>query len=308
MAKKGTKIALTYFITIFISILIIAAAGMIFMKKMLAPSQSAADIEVTSSSDEGYEPTMLDNQTTLFILDAGGDKLSSTVFVLTRLLPSEKSLLIVPLQSDTYANVNGTENTLFGFYEDGGCASLKRAIETDLDTAIDRYMKFDYTNFEKFAAQFAAVNYDIPYALIYEDPATGETTVIRQGGQIMDPTTMLKVFTFPEFKPGETARNAAVGSIVTDFINASVSTRLRTGADAIAQSAIENNTETDISIYDYEFKKEAIQYILDNTDRPAELIIPSGNYDETGKYVLEDAFVTSLKSRFNSGMYTDTNG
>lgn len=306
MAKKGTKIALTYFITIIVSILLIGGVAIFLFSRATHQGPSVADIEVTSSTespDDEYVPSMLDNQTTLFILDAE-DRMSGSVFVLTRMLPSQAKVIIVPLQSDTVVTLNGEEKTLYDHYLTGGVSYARRAVETLCDVSVDKYMKFDKFTFENFAAHFATINYNVPYNLIYENEATGETTVLREGGQAMDPTSMRKIFTFPEFSNGETSRNSVVGTIVTEFLNASKDTRFATGMDPIVETVLQSGVDTDITIYDYEFKKDAMQYTIENCGQLAELVMPTGEYDENGAYRLDPNFIKALKSWFAVDMYS----
>ncbi|MGN0695158.1 MAG: LCP family protein [Oscillospiraceae bacterium] len=303
MTKKSTKIALTYIITIIVTVAVILTVGLIVIKTTNR-SGSVSDIQVTSSTEpEVYTPGVLDNQTTLFILDAE-DRMTASAFVLTRLLPSEKRLVIVPLQSDMYATVNGVEGTIYDFYRSEGIQGAKRAVENVCGLTVEKYMIFDKSSFETMAAHFETVNHVFSDTLIYENEKTGEVTVIREGNCSLDPTTMRKAFTYPEYKNGETERAAVIGEIVTDFINSS-NERIRTSMDQIFNAIINSGAETDITVYDYDFKKEAMQYMADNSSECAELVLPSGVYDAEGRYVLDAAFVDSLRSWFSLDIYGD---
>lgn len=303
MAKKSTKIALTYVITIVVTVVIILVVGLIAIKKTNR-SGSINDIEVTSSTEpEVYTPGVLDNQTTLFVLDAE-DRMSATAFVLTRLLPAEKRLVIVPLQSDMYAVVNGVEGTIYDFYRSDGIQGAKRAVENVCGLTAEKYMIFDKSSFETMAAHFETVNHIFSDTLIYENEKTGEVTVIREGNCSLDPTTMRKAFTYPDYRNGETERAALIGEIVTDFVNAS-GERLRTSMDQVFSGILNSGAETDITVYDYDFKKEALQYMADNSSECAELVLPSGVYDAEGRYVLDASFVDSLRSWFSLDIYGD---
>lgn len=305
VAKKSTKIALTYIITIVVTVVVILTVGLIMIKTMNR-SGSVSDIEVTSSTEpEVYTPGVLDNQTTLFVLDSE-DRLTASAFVLTRLLPSEKKLVIVPLQSDMYATVNGVEGTIYDFYCSDGIQGAKRAVENACGLTVEKYMIFGKSSFETMAAHFETVNHVFSDTLIYENEKTGEVTVIREGNCTLDPTTMRKAFTYPNYKNGETERAAVVGEVVTDLINAS-GDRLRTSMDQIFNGILNSGAETDITVYDYDFKKDALQYMTDNSSECAELVLPSGVYDTEGRYVLDTPFVNSLRSWFSLDIYGDYN-
>lgn len=303
MSKKGAKIALTYFITIIASLVIIGGAAFIVLSKVMAEDDPGiAAVEVTTTADSGvYAPTELENRTALFILDAG-NKRTSTCFVLARLLPTETKVVIVPLQSDTLCSVNGTEDTLYELYRAGGGQYAKRAVEAACGLSVDKYLKFDKTSFELFATLMGTVNYEAPYSLICEDPDTNEVTVIREGSAALDGVTMRKLFTFPSFKSGETGRAATVGSVVVDVLNSAQETRLSTGMDQIVETVLKSSVETDIADIDYKTSKKAMQYIVDNSYKGAELVLPSGKYNSDEEYVLDDEFITSLKTWFGVDM------
>lgn len=297
MAKKRTKLAITYFVTILVTAVIILIAGFIMIKTVNS-RESVNDIIVTTVTDSGkYEPSVLDNQTTLFIIDTD-DRMSATVFILTRLLPSEKRFVIVPIQSDLYVNVGGEQTTLYDIYRRDDVQGAKRAIESACGIPVEKYLKYNGSAFEKMASHFENVNYVFPYSLICEDQKTKETTVIRSGNQQLSPSDLRKVFTFPDFKNGESERAAVIGSIFNDLINTS-HTRYQTGLDVTAEGIIGSAVDTDITEYDFDFKKDALNYMIEGTSAGcAELVLPSGTYNSESEYVFDEDFIVALKKWF----------
>lgn len=292
---------LTYVTTIVVTVIVILAAGLIMMKTM-SSRESVMDLEVTSAEPEEYAPSVLDNQTTLLIFDTE-DRVDATVFLLTRMLPSERKLIIVPLQSDMYASAGGTEGTLYDIYRSQGVQGAKRAVESVCGLAVEKYMTFNKEGFEKMAAHFETVSYVFPYSLIYENEATGEVTVIREGNQALDSASLRKAFTYPNYRSGETERSVVIGTIAADIINYS-NARFRSNLDQIVSGVLGCCTETDISEYDYDFKKEAMMYMTEKESGCAETVLPSGQYDEYGRYVLDPDFIISLKTWFCLDTYS----
>ena len=119
MSKRTAKIAATYFITIFVALLVIGGTGFFLLRPYLTDSGVNDDLSgiksdgsqtVTTASEE-YAPSYADSKTVLAIYDA--EKRSSAVcFVLARFVPAESKLVIVPLQSDIKAEADGKVNTL----------------------------------------------------------------------------------------------------------------------------------------------------------------------------------------------------
>ena len=80
---------------------------------------------------------------------------------------------------------------------------------------------------------------------------------------------------------------------------------LRDGLDSVFTSVINSDLETDITKYDYDEAKPAIEYVLDATSTPAQVVIPSGVYDDSKMYVLDDSFVQALPRWFSMDMGDD---
>ena len=306
LAKRSTKIALTYFVTIICALLIIGGGSYLLLNHYLNPAEDdISAVEVTTAvqgENDGYVPSALDNQTTLFILDAE-DRSTATCFVLVRLLPEKCSAVVVALQSDTAASLNGISGTLYDIYRSSGASAAAHATEGILDVNVDKYVMFRKDSFEKFAALMGSITYDIPYNLIWENTETGENTIIRQGIKELDAVTMRKVLTYPNYKSGESSRISIVGTVATDLINSAQHTRVPNGMDQIFEMFAESGVETDISDFDYRNKKEAIIYIAENSEKCAELLLPTGNYSEDGKFIPDAEFISTVKAEFGSDMY-----
>ena len=192
-----------------------------------------------------------------------------------RFVPAENKLVIVPLQSDIKAEADGKVNTIYEFYRLGGASDAKKAITAATGIEIDRYMKFSKDSFTLFSNFMGNVDYEVPYNLVYENETTGESTIIKSGRQTLDSGTLRKVLTFPNFKGGEEYRAKVVGTITVDLINSGASGMLRDGLDSVFTSVINSDLETDITKYDYDEAKPAIEYVLDATSTPAQVGIPA---------------------------------
>lgn len=302
MSKRSAKIAATYFITIIMSLLLIGGGGYLFITKYLSdePETDGMDdivLQDSSVNNEEYVPVFGDGRTVLFIYEAEKSQ-TSTSFLLARFAPADNKAVLVPLQTDIACELDGNANTLYEFYRTGGTYEAKRAVEKFTGLTVDRYLKFSKDSFTLFSNFMGNVEYDIPYNLIFENSSTGESTVVKSGNQILDSNTLRKVMCYPNYNGGEEYRAKVVGNLAAELLNSGCRGILRDGLDAVFTDIINSDIETDITRYDYEEDKSAINYVLENTSAPAQLVIPSGAYNENGCYLLDEAFVDSLPRWF----------
>lgn len=296
MSKKSAKIAVTYVVTILVTLLVVGAFGMYMLKLISSketkdPSQNVV-IDQMVSSDE-YKPSVSDNRTVLLILDTEKRE-SASCFLIARFLAVEKQLVFMPLPSNTKAAVDGSSDSLYNFYRNGGTASAVKAVENCTGVKIDKFIKFNKDSFTNIIDIFGGVDYDIPYNLIYDNPTTGEETIIREGETYLDSSTMRKVLTYPNYNSGEEYRAKCLGIIITDMINTNVDANFASHLDDYFSSVINSTIETDITSYDYDEISNAMKYVIRNYDRLATFVLTSGTSDENGLYELDANFVKSI--------------
>lgn len=302
MSKRSAKIAATYFLTIIISLVLIGGGGYLVINKYLnkAPDKNSMDgivIDDGASQSAEYSPVFGDGRTILFIYEAEKSQ-TSTSFLLARFAPADNKAVLVPLQTDIACELDGTANTLYEFYRMGGTSSAKRAVEKFTGLEVDRYLKFTKDSFNTFSDFMGNVEYNIPDNLIFQNPSTGESTVIKSGNQILDSNTLRKVMCYPNYSGGEEYRAKVVGNLAAELLNSGSRGILRDSLDSVFTDIINSDIETDITRYDYDEDKPAIEYVLANTSEPAQLVIPSGSYNENGCYQLDDTFVDALPRWF----------
>lgn len=296
MAKKGTKIALTYFITIIVTLVVIGGVGALLLKYILDPPEKEklpdADTEQLLFGNE-YTPSFENNKTSLFIFDSE-KRMSGCCFMVVRMAATERKLMFMPLPADTYANVNGEENSLYEFYRTGGTAAAVKAAEAATGVKMDYYLKLDNDSFTVLVDIFGGVDYNVPYNLIYSNPDTGEETVFREGESYLDSNSLRKLITYPLFNSGEEYRAKIMGVTVTDLVNRNIQSGFSTHIDDYFSTIINSSVETNFTAYDYQEQSEAMKYIADSSDKVAQLVTVIGAYDDNSHFVLDENFVKSL--------------
>ena len=142
MASKGAKIALTYVITIVLTLVIIGGLGLWLLDEIMAPKEEKKpeiQIEQMMTADD-YVPVFEDSKTTLIIFDSE-KRMSGCCFMLARMIAEERYITLMPIPSDTYAKVGSTEDSIYEFYRLGGIKDAVEAVEAATGVKTDYYLK-----------------------------------------------------------------------------------------------------------------------------------------------------------------------
>ena len=295
MAKKSSKIALTYFITIIVTFIVIGGLGYLLLQYLQNPhSDNAEDVTVSPIEEQQvYAPTEANNVSTLFIFDSE-KRLSGTCFMLVRTAATERKLVLMPLPADTAATLDGTENSLYEFYRLGGAQKAVSAAENCTGTKIDYYMKLNNDSFSTLVSIFGSIGVNIPYNLIYTNPDTGEETIYREGSVYADSNTLRKILTYPLYTAGEEYRAKILGVTASDLINKNVTSTFPSHIDDYFSVVINSPVETNFTAYDYEEHSEALKYISDSGERIARLVTVTGAYNDNNFFELDANFVRAI--------------
>lgn len=290
--------------TITVSLVLVGGLGYFILESYMNNDSGSSLAKISAEEgtsaallNEDYAPTEEDCRTVLFVYEEDKQQ-TDTCIVLSRFIPTENKAVIVPLQSDICTTVGGKQNTLYEFYRLGGITELKKAVEAASGISIDKYMKFNTESFTLFSNYMGNITYDVPYNLIYENEQTGESIIIKEGQQILDAVNLRNMLTFPNYKGGEEYRAKVVGQITVDLVNSGSQGILQNSLDSVFNSIINSDIDTDITKYDYEDSRNAISYVLKNTSTPAQVVLPSGAYNENNCYELDDNFVKALPRWF----------
>lgn len=299
MASKGTKIALTYVITILVTLVIIGGIGLLLLKEIMAPKEDDTpdfQLEQMVTIDD-YVPSPENNKTTLIIFDSE-KRMSGCTFMLVRMLADERYITIMPLPSDTYAKVGSTEDSIYEFYRLGGTAEAVDAVEAATGVEIDYYLKLNNESFGVAVDIFGGVDFNVPYNLEYSNSDTGEETIFREGETYLDSRDMRKIITYPLYSSGEEYRAKMVGVAVSELFNRNVSAGFSNYVDDYFSTIVNSTVETNFTAYDYEVQADAIKYVSETDENVCKLLTVTGAYNENSLFVLDENFLKSLTERF----------
>ena len=293
MSKRKTSLVKVYLVTVFITLVLVGGTAIFVYTQFLSDKPKASS--ETSSVQSGimpFVPEVEQNQTVLYILDCG-DTETDDIFLLTRFLPVEQKLILVPISGNTFSQINTKKSTVYDFYRTGGSLSAVEAVENATNIDIEKYMKFNKDSFNTLVDIFGGVNFTVPYDLIYDNTKTNESVVLRSGRQSLDGIRLRWLLTFPEYKEGEEYRNKMTGSAISSMINQSLGERLDGTLDLSFNSII-NSVDTNITAYDFNFRKDAISYLIEAGNTPAQFKTPVGKLNEEKQLVLDTKFKEDL--------------
>ncbi len=298
MASRGVKIALTYLITIVLTLLIIGGIGILVLREVMKPKeQKGPDIQLEEMvTIDDYIPVPANNKTTLIIYDSER-RMSGCCFMLVRMLAEERHITVMPIPADMYADVDGTEDSLYEFYRLGGTADAVKAVEASTGVKIDYYLKLNDESFVTMVDIFGGVDFHVPYNLEYSNPDTGEETIFREGDTYLDSRDLRKIITYPLYNSGEEYRAKMLGVAVDDLINRNVTPGFSNYIDDYFSTIINSQVETNFTAYDYEEHGMAIKYISESDEKICQLLTVTGAYNENSLFVLDENFIKSLTER-----------
>lgn len=292
MSKKAAKITATYFITFLSAFLVIGGVGLIIMNRY-SQSQAERMSQTSAAAQENYIPGETDSMTVFGMYD-GAQRPSGVCFFLFRFSGPQNRLHVVPLHSDMAVG----SSTLYDTYREGTVATARDALQSELGIPIEKYMMITGTGFDVFSDNCGNITYEVPYNLVYSSSDPDDNTIIRAGSQILDTKSLRKVLIYPEYKGGEEERIQTMGSLTVELINNGCRASFRSNLRDVYDQLTNAGSATDISIYDFDDVKPAVDYVLDRSTSPAQILLPSGVYDEGGRYVLDRSFVDALPRWF----------
>ena len=305
MASKGTKIALTYVITIVVTLLVICGIGIMLLNEIMSPKEETQPdfgLEQMATVDD-YVPVAENNKTTLIIYDSE-KRMSGCSFMLVRMIADERHITIMPIPADTYAKVGSTEDSIYEFYRLGGTGDAVEAVKAATGIDIDYYLKLNDESFSTIVDIFGGVDFHIPYNLEYSNPDTGEETIFREGDTYLDSRDLRKIITYPLYNSGEEYRAKMLGVAVNDLLNRNIAPGFSNYMDDYFSTVVNSTVETNFTAYDYEEQADAMKYVSESDENVCQLLTVTGSYNENSLFVLDENFLKSLPERFK--LYNET--
>ena len=293
--RSQAPIALVYFLTMIVFIVIFGAIAIGIMNKMvLEPEERSSTVSVESSN-----PTDENNQTYFYMVK--NDKNSLDAAMLARIMPADGKIMLVPLSPYTTVTTDGTNQTMDQVFKSGGAAETSNAVSGALDIDIDRYMSMGESCFENLCDNFGSITYEVLENMYYVDNDSDDVINYSKGDKISLQGYQIRQFMiYPKYKSGFSQNVLTAGDMIKSLINSGFKLQTtRDNLDSIYSKLLEESADKNFNANDFEETKNSYYYIMDNFDNPADMLTPTGVWLNNGyRFIVDDAFKAQLKTVF----------
>ena len=295
--KKTLRIALFYFLTIFVFIIMLGFGAYFVMEKIFLPDESFASNK--NSSKIEYVPTTEDATTILFV---GADDKKLNVLMLMQVEPVHSEIICIPIPVETVAKVNTKQATLKSFYEKDGIESLRSAVMNTFGIPAERYMVVNKEAFGELVESLGGLCYDLPSDLFYYNRQTGEMTNFKAEDKNVRfcGEDLKKIMTYPLYPNGQEYNANITGGIIRALINNSAKSKdvLQAHFDEIYYG-FATLTENNITDVDYDILRKAFLHIINTNDTPTDYFVPDGKRLPNGSFSVDSDFKAKLLHLFH---------
>ena len=272
--------------------MILGSIALIFMKNLVLEPQKSSSVSISDNT-----PTDKNNQTFFYMVK--DDKNNLETAMLTRFLPADGKLMLVPLSPYTMITLNGSNQTMAQIFKSGGAPDTTNALGETLGISIDRYMSMGEECFENVCDNIGSITYEVLEDMYYIDKHSDDITNYTKGDKISLQGSEMRLFiTYPKYKNGY-SQNVTVAREFVRSLNSFKLQTTRDNLESIYSNLLRESAEKNFSTGDFEETKEYYYYVIDNFDNPAYMLTPTGTWSDKGyQFTIDDAFKTQLKSAF----------
>ena len=293
--RKQFPVAIAYFLTLIIGLLIFGALGYYVVDKFVA------DDEGDKVKVEGLDiPTAEDRYTMLYVQVDDFNELNHALLV--RVLPDQSEIRIVPISKKLLASEYEDDplSALESIYINKGVNGVENAIENTMGVNVDHYMTVTNGAFDNVVDYIGGVTIAPDEDIFYTDPQTGEQIYGKKGVMMTLDNTYTRLYiNYPNFSDGAKENVEAMHDIMPRFIN-----EMFLQADNLSNNmdtffnVIYNSSDTDITKNEYLKSKKGINYIISYGEVPCSSLNPTGEW-LNGELFVDEDFPEKLKDFFD---------
>lgn len=292
--KSQAPIALVYFSTLVVFILIFGAIAIGLMNEMILEPEERS---MPTVSVDDSTPTEENNQTFLYFVKNNKNNLDAAM--VARFMPADGKIMLVPLSPYTIASADGQGQTLDQVFKASGASETAKAVSEVLGITIDRYMSMGEQCFENLCDNIGSITYEVFENMYYIDDDSDDIVNYSKGEKIALQGYQIRLFmTYPKYKNGYSQNVSVAGEMMKNLINSGFKLQTtRDNLDSIYSNLLKESAEKNFTENDFKKTEDFYYYIMDNYDNPAEMLTPTGTWSDNGyRFMVDGAFKAQIKA------------
>lgn len=236
---RAFVISFVAFILVFgtVSILVFMKSLDFNLDNLIRQPQDSTEQSTDTTQAPTFAATPV-NATTLFVCYGDDDVILQLSLVCTN--AEENRIMVATLDPFTSVTVNGTGNTLQGWFQTTGINGLLQAVETNTQLKIDRYIKQSESNLKKVITKVGDITVDIPQAISYR--GTDFSLFLESGQQKLTGDLFIKYLQYAGTEEQANAVCALLRQTLQSFTEENLDTMF---------NYIFNLSESNFSVMDY---------------------------------------------------------
>ena len=290
--KSQAPIALVYFVTMIVFLVIIGLVAFYMLKK-------------TGVIDDGKNKTdaVTENPTynTFFARINSKDVLVEMLVM--RVAPDAQQIVVIPVSAFT---VNESGQTLREVYESQGLKKVENTVSDMLGIEFNNYATVSNTAFETICDIIGGIAYAPDEELYYLSQDNDENDISLPAGELsqLSGRQIRLLCQYPVFSDGRGGNMKFLGTAMESLINnAFQQTALTKDNLDNIYNLITGNSNTDWTKEQFIQEKMKIRDMLDLRLAPGKAMIPDGEWTDETHFKMNQEFIDSVKQ-----MLTDTAG
>lgn len=290
MREKDKSGAGVFFLSFGITFAILMAAVTGILYWMLGESSQEAQTSSQETAEEvmGTPPGRSDGLN-LLIISCEERTSPPDAYTLCRFDPEKSRILLVPVPPETVVTVAARTDTFAGHYDYAGSSNAVSAAESLLLSNMDRYVRISRDGAENIIDALGGLEHT------FETGYETRQVSVPAGNHLLNGNLLCEIMgSPPEGEVAETWRLSLAGELITQRLNEEADDRMD-----FLMEVFWNNTDTDLSQFDYTTRRKAITWFLKDPDKRVEILPLSGEWNEEHtEFTPGEAVLAQLREDF----------
>lgn len=263
------------FFLAFIPSAALLTAIMVLTVMAVQPSMPKLKTQMPQVEPEIFRPQAQDSLTVLVI---GAQGRQAQEFLLIRFNPRLGQVPVTLLPPQMAIPMEEQQATLADMFAQSGANAVRQGVSDYLGVPVERYAVVDRTAFIRVAESTGTVVFTLPEDIVYTD-SKGYRINLPAGERRLDGKDVADIFAYPALRKDELARAKLLGELISAIVNQNLHVAGEGSSSRLFKLAV-NLLDTDISFADYEYRREAADFISKLETTVAGNIPPAGNFYE----------------------------